>query len=197
MTSNLIQVFDRYLKKFNLTYHMRKIFFVFSIIALIMLVSSSVFATAPAPSPKCYIEGTIQSAEFKEAYDEPCLTEEYGCATDMELSHPARYFFKIKIDFVSYVSGETDFVKCDDMLPLNTEQTIFINKDKVKSGDSFESGQKISGQVSSFWRKSFDSYELDMETKDSDAKTIMYIIIAVAVIIVLILIIYFLRKNKK
>jgi hypothetical protein len=184
---------------------MRKIFFVFSIIALLMLVSSSVFASAPAPSPKCYIEGTIQSVEFKEAYDEPCLTEKYGCPTDMELNHPARYFFKIKIDSVSYVSGETDFVTCDNMLPLNTEHTIFINKDKVKSGDSFESGQKISGQVSSFGGKSFDSYELeksitddkDAEPKDSDAKTIIYILIAFAALIVLILIIYFLRKNKK
>lgn len=139
---------------------MRKIFFVFIMLAAIIFVTNSVFASAPAPSPKCYIEGTIQSVEFKEAYNESCLTEEYGCPTDMEYYHPARYFFKIKIDSVSYVSGETDFVTCEDMLPLNTEQTIFINKDKVKMGDSFEPNQKINGQVSSFWGKSFDSYTL-------------------------------------
>ena len=116
---------------------MRKIFFVFSIIVLFALVSSSVFASAPAPSQKCYIEGIIQSVEFKDAYDEPCLTEEYGCRTDMELNHPARYFFKIKIDYVSHVSGDTDFVTCEDMLPLSEEKTIFINKDEVKASDSF------------------------------------------------------------
>jgi len=184
---------------------MRKIFFAFSIIALFVLVSNSVFANAPAPSPKCSIEGIIQSVEFKEAYNEPCLTKEYGCPTDMELQHPARYFFKIKIESVSYVSGETDFITCEDMLPLNTEQTIFINKEKVKIGDSFESGQKIKGQVSSFWGKSFDSYELeksttddkDIEPEDSDAKTGMYILIVIAIIVILILLIYFLRKNKK
>lgn len=137
---------------------MRKILFVVSLLAVVLLVSNSVFASAPAPSPKCYINGVIQSVEFKEAYNESCLTDEYGCPTDMELYHPARYFLKIKIIEVSYVSGEIGYVTCEEMLPLNTEQTIFINKDKVKTGDSFEPNQKINGQVSSFLGKSFDSY---------------------------------------
>ena len=178
---------------------------VFSIIALLILISNSIFAAAPAPSPKCYIEGTIQSVEFKDAYDEPCLTEEYGCPTDTELRHPARYFFNIKMNSVSYVSGDTDFVTCEDMLPLNTEKTIFINKDEVKISDSFKLGQNIKGQVSSFWEISFDSYELeesttdnkDMEPEDSNAKTGTYIIFAVAIIVIVALIIYFFRKNKK
>ncbi len=181
-------------------------FFIFSIFILLVLVSNSVFASAPAPSPKCNIEGIIQSVEFKEAYDEPCLTEEFGCPTDMELRHPARYFLNIKIEDVSHLAGETESVTCEDMLPLNTEQTIFINKDKVKAGDSFESGQKINGQVSSFWGKSFDSYNIvkstdktdaDVGLIDSDAKTRMYVIPALAIIIILIVVIYLLRKNKK
>jgi len=177
---------------------MRKIFFAFLIIALFVLISDSVFASAPPPSPKCNIEGVIQSVEFKDAYDEPCLTEENGCPTDMELNHPARYFFKIRIDTVSYASGETDFETCEKMLSLNTEQTIFINKNEVKEGDFFESGQKIRGQVSSFsGGKSFDSYEIDQFIDDSSAKIGIYVITTIVIIVLLVLLIYFLRRNKK
>ena len=91
------------------------------------------------------------------------------------------------------------------MYPLNIEQTIFINKDKVKTGDSFESGQRIKGQVSSFFGKSFDSYELqksttddkDIESENSDGTAGAFIVIVGAVILLLFIIIYFIRKNKK
>jgi hypothetical protein len=146
---------------------MKKIFILFSIIVSFTLTSKSVFASAPAPSPECYIEGIIQSVEVKEAYDEPCLVEKYGCPTDMELQHPARYFLKIRIDSVSYISGETKFTTCENKFPLNSEKSIFINKDKIKAGDSFGSGQKIKGQVSSFGNPSLDSYELESLPKDS------------------------------
>lgn len=184
---------------------MKKIFYVFSMIALFFLVGSFVFASPPATSPKCYIEGTVQSVEFKDAYDEPCLKEENGCPTDMELRHPARYFLAIKINTISYVSGDANFVTCENMLPLNTEKTIYINKDEVKTGDSFELGQKIKGQVSSFWGISFYLYELEksttddqeIEQEDTDVKTGVYIAVATTIIVGLLLVIYFLRKNQK
>ena len=82
---------------------MRKKFTVITILAVLILVTNSIFASPPAPTPKCYIKGTIQSVDFKEAYNESCLTEKYGCPTDMEVQHPDRYFLKIKISEVSYL----------------------------------------------------------------------------------------------
>ena len=124
----------------------------------------------------------------------------------MEYYHPARYFFKITMTEVSFVSGNADFTTCDEMYPLNSEQTIFINNEDVKSGDSFEQNQKIEGRVSSFWGKSFDSYQIIKSTDtdvnvekvtDSNSKIGTYIMMSLIAIILVIIIIFFLRKNKK
>jgi len=156
-----------------LAYNMRRIFLVFLILTLTVLVGNSVFASPPLPSPNCYIKGIIQSVEFKEAYEDPCLTGKYKCPTDIALSLPARYAIKIKIDSVAYDSGETKFITCETLFPLNAERTIFIKKDKVKAGDSFKSGQKISGRVTTYWYEGYlSSYILEDNfsqcTVDSD-----------------------------
>ena len=128
---------------------------------LVILTSMPVFASPPAPTPACSITGIIKSVEFKDAYDEPCLKEPYdGCPTDMELQHPARYFLDVSINSVTHVSGDTSFNTCQNMYPVGGVQKIFINKDKVKSGDTFMANQKIDGIVRSFWGESFDSYTL-------------------------------------
>ncbi|MCX6737095.1 MAG: hypothetical protein NTW73_03370 [Candidatus Parcubacteria bacterium] len=140
---------------------MKKILFVFSMIASFVLINNSVLAVAPLPSPNCNIEGIIQSVEFKEAYDDPCLTLPSRCPTDTLVNFPAGYYLKIKISSISYVSGETKYATCEALLPLNTERTFFIYKDDVKTGDSFKIGQKIKGLVYSWFRFVFKSYELD------------------------------------
>jgi len=127
---------------------------------LVILTSMPVFASPPAPTSACSITGIIKSVEFKDAYDEPCLKEPYGCPTDMELQHPARYFLDVSINSVTHVSGDTSFNTCQNMYPVGSVQKIFINKDKVKSGDTFMANQKIDGIVRSFWGESFDSYTL-------------------------------------
>lgn len=183
---------------------MKKNIVIFFILTF-FLASIFTFASAPPPSPKCEIKGIIQSVEFVDAYNASCLTEEGGCPTDTELIHPARYFFNIKINTVSYMSGETSYITCEELLPLNTYTSIFINKDKVNAEDFFEPGQKINGQVSSFWGISFDSYELEqntnkdtkIEVEDSDTQITSYILFGIIIISIftVLLIYYFKKKN--
>lgn len=131
-----------------------------------------VFASPPTPTPLCKITGAIKSVSFKDAYDEPCLKEPYGCPTDMELHHPARYYLDVAINSVSYISGETNFNTCENMYKVGNVKNIFINKDKVNTGDTFSVNQKIEGIVRSFWGSSFDSYTLTTETTKPVKQTI-------------------------
>ena len=149
----------------------RKWFFVIAFVAIIFG-AIPVFASSPAPTPVSYISGVIKSVEFKDAYDEACLNEPYGCPTDMELHHPARYFFDVSINSVSHVSGDTSFT-CQNMYSVGKVQKIFINKDKVKPGDTFSVNQKIDGIVRSFWGASFDSYTLGTITQPQPVKLII------------------------
>lgn len=147
----------------------RRWFFAVAFVAIIFG-AIPVFASPPAPTPVCQISGVIKSVEFKDAYDEACIKEPYGCPTDMELNHPARYFFDVSINSVSHVSGDTNFITCQDMYSVGKVQKIFINKDKVKSGDTFSVNQKIDGIVRSFWGASFDSYTLGTITQPQPVK---------------------------
>lgn len=147
----------------------RKWFFVIAFFAIIFG-AIPVFASPPAPAPACQISGVIKSVEFKDAYDEACIKEPYGCPTDMELNHPARYFFDVSINSVSHVSGDTSFITCQNMYSVGKVQKIFINKDKVKSGDTFSVNQKIDGIARSFWGVSFDSYTLGTITQPQPVK---------------------------
>lgn len=150
----------------------RKWFFVIAFVAVI-LGAIPVFASPPAPTPTCQISGVIKSVEFKNAYDEACIKEPYGCPTDMELNHLARYFFDVSINSVSHVSGDTSFNTCQNMYSVGKIHKIFINKDKVKSGDTFSVNQKIDGIVRSFWGASFDSYTLRTITQPQPVKLIV------------------------
>lgn len=147
----------------------RKRFFV---IAFVVIIFDAIpaFASPPIPTPVCQINGVIKSVEFKAAYYEACFKELYGCPTDTEFYHPARYFFDVSINSVSHVSGDTSFATCQNMYSVGKVQKIFINKDKVKSGDIFSLNQKISGIVRSFWGASFDSYTLGTITQSQPVK---------------------------
>jgi len=132
-------------------------------VGMVILSYTPVFASPPVPTPICQITGVIKSVTFKDAYNEPCLEEPYGCPTDTELRHPARYYLDINITSVSYISGETNFNTCENMYPAGSMKKIFIGKDKVNIGDTFSVNQKIEGIVRSFWGSSFDSYSLKPE----------------------------------
>lgn len=128
--------------------------------AAITLSYAPVFASVAAPGALCRITGVIESVTFKDAYNESCLKEPYGCPTDMELSHPARYYLDININSVSYISGKTNFKTCENTYPIGGAKNVFIDKDKVKVGDIFSANQKIEGIVRSSIGNSFDSYDL-------------------------------------
>lgn len=135
-----------------------------AVLAVGVLGGLAVFASPPLPTPICRIEGVIKSVEFKDAYNDPCLKEGASqltfCPTDTELYHPARYFFDISVSSVGYVSGEMSSLTCENMYPIGKIKNIFIDKDKVKTGNIFSINQKIAGAVRSFWGASFDSYSL-------------------------------------
>jgi len=133
--------------------------------ALFFLASAGIaegtaLASPPMPTPICNVSGAIISATFIKASVEPCVNEPYGCPTDMQTNHPARYELDVKISSVKYASGATDFTKCEDMYQVGSEQTIYITKDDVKNNDQFSAGQIIEGEVRSFWGYSFESYHL-------------------------------------
>lgn len=138
----------------------RLIFFGF-IASLVFLkfLERTVLASPPAPAPKCNIEGAIEDVRFEKAYELPCVKTN-NCPTDTQLSYPNRYYLSVNIHEVSFKDGDTRFQTCSSLYPLNSLQEIFINEDKVITGNSFEKGQQIEGVVSSFWGHSFDSYQI-------------------------------------
>lgn len=136
------------------------IFFVF-LLGLGFLASgiTRVFASPPAPAPKCFVKGVIQKVRFEKAYELPCVKTK-SCPTDIQLSYPNRYYLSVNIHEVSFKGGDTRFQTCASLYPQNSLQEIFINEDKVIAGDSFKKDHQIEGVVSSFWGYSFDSYQI-------------------------------------
>lgn len=129
-----------------------------------------VFASPPAPTPKCYIKGIIQDVRFEKAYENPCVKNN-SCPTDVQLSYPDTYYLSVKIQNISFKEGETRFQTCDSLYPHDSTQEIFVIKDRVKMGDSFSNNQSIEGTVSSFWGKSFDSYNISASLINNPEKS--------------------------
>lgn len=141
-----------------------KIFFVFLFVLGFWASGiTKVFASPPAPAPKCFVKGVIQKVRFEKAYELPCVKTK-SCPTDTQLSYPNRYYLSVNIHEVSFRDGDTRFQTCASLFPLNSLQEIFINEDKVIAGDSFKRDQQIEGVVSSFWGYSFDSYQITSVT---------------------------------
>ncbi len=120
-----------------------------------------VFASPPAPAPRCYIEGIIQEVTHMEASSDNTT----GGPTDRANDISERYVLKIIIDKISYVDGEKSFQSCDSLYPLGTTKEIVINKDKIINGTIPTVKQKITGTVSSFWWPSFDDYSVTSDNK--------------------------------
>lgn len=122
----------------------------------------SVFASPPAPAPKCYVSGVIQDVRFEKAHDNPCVKSN-SCPTDVQLSYPDTYYLSVKIQSVSLKDGDTRFQTCDSLYQTGSTREIFITKDKVKPGDVFGKGQVITGTAVSFWGNSFETYSIGDE----------------------------------
>lgn len=112
----------------------------------VIFVADSVFATAPPPSPTCKIEGEIISSIFKEASENICVSEG-NCPTDTPLQFPARQEIKVKVNKVSYVSGNESVVKCEDMYQVGTTGDYWIMQNNIVNGDKFTSSKLITASV--------------------------------------------------
>lgn len=121
---------------------MRKIFFVFSIIALFVLFSSSIFAVPAAPSPTCKINAEIIKVDYIKAY----FQEDNGLPCNAGGRNiPAKYLLKVKINDISPVIEEG--MTCEQLYPLNSVKTLTIFENQINSGDSFKENQLIDGNI--------------------------------------------------
>lgn len=124
---------------------------------------SKVFASAPAPAPKCNVEGLIKDVRYEKAYESECLKTN-SCPTDTQTKFPDLYYLTIKIEKVSYKDGDTNFQTCDGLFPINSIKEFNITASSLREGDILKNDQKIKGVVSSFWGHSFDSYQISSTT---------------------------------
>ena len=115
--------------------------------------ASKTFASPPAPTPRCYVEGIIQKVTYKDALNN---INPQG-PTDMATYIPERYELKILINKTSYIDGES-FQSCDSLYPIGVVKEIVINKDKITNNTIPAVKQKITGTVRSFWWATFDNY---------------------------------------
>ncbi len=140
---------------------------------LVSFSNNSVFASPPAPTPKCSITGLIENVRFEKAYENPCVKTK-SCPTDVQLSFPDTYYLSVKIQSVSLKEGDTRFRSCDSLYQTGFTQEIFITKDKVRSGDSFSKGQTITGTAVSFWGASFETYDISKSLVDNSVTDSRY-----------------------
>lgn len=128
--------------------------------------STLVFASPPAPAPKCYVSGVIQNVRFEGEHEAPCAKTN-SCPTDTQLSYPDTYYLSIKIQNVSLEGGDTRFTNCNSLYQVGSIQDIFVIQDKIKPGDVFSKGQMISGNVISFWGNSFETYSINPQLPET------------------------------
>ncbi len=141
-----------------------KLIFIFLfVLGLFGREDTKIFASPPAPAPKCYVEGVIKDVRFEKAYESECLKTN-SCPTDTRTKFPDLYYLTIQIDKVSYKDGNTNFQTCDSLFPINSIKEFNIVASSLKEGDIFRNDQKIEGIVSSFWGHSFDSYQITSVT---------------------------------
>lgn len=130
---------------------MKNVFFA----VVVLLYSLQSFGlTPPPPSPKCSVKGKIKEVQYLEA-DKISLSP--GLAP-----LPARYSLLIKIEHTTYVEGDTSLVTCDKLFPKDSLQKITVFKERIHSGDSFQTGQSILGDVKESFvgGRYFHSYQI-------------------------------------
>lgn len=133
---------------------------IFISLIIYLSITNLIYASPPPPAPKCSIVGTIKAVRFEPSFEDPCL-KQGRCPTDMELTHPERYYLSVGIDKVSTIGSDTKYFTCEKLFPLNSIREIFINKDKVINNNIFEKGQNIAGVVSTFGNSKFESYRIN------------------------------------
>lgn len=123
----------------------------------------------PWDDPVCKISGTVESVVFEDEYNNPCLDliSPFGplCPTDTTLHLPERYALDIKIKNVSLIKEGTGVSSCEDIFQINKVKKFYIDKDKIKSGDSFSGNQEIEVVNNPSSSNFLDSYVLKMDKK--------------------------------
>lgn len=205
-TSNLL------LKKLN-TGSLRKTTTIIFTLALVLLIVSPVSASR-APFDiygKCNIEGTIKTANFEEAYEDPCVKDN-NCPVAITTERPERYVLSINIDTLSCTPGETDNPHTyESQFRLNEENKIELYLMDVKEGDQFQSGDRIRGIVESIdLAHTFTSYELEKPVEginsdkignqknivDNPQENKNYISVIVVSAIVTLLVVFYILKRR-
>lgn len=126
-----------------------------------ILFSVKIFASAPAPSPKCDVVGVIENVRFEAAYNNPCIRLN-NCPTDVQTVFPDRYYLTVKVQSVAYREGDVTIVACNDLYQVGQSQEFLINKSAVNENDVFGVGQTISGTAISFGDKLFETYSIGL-----------------------------------
>lgn len=124
----------------------------------------SVFASPPAPTPICRVQGVIKGVTLKQADPPPCLDLSV-CPTDPPAPRPERYELSISVNSVNYISGTTEFNTCEANYPIEGRRDIFVPKDAVRPDESFAVGQKIEIVTGSSWGAGANSYKLISSSK--------------------------------
>jgi len=121
---------------------MKKIFFVFSIFAFIILFSTSIFAAPAAPSPVCKINAKIIKVDYIKAH----FQEDKLLPCNPGGRIPAKYLLHVRINSVSSVTSD-DGIDCTKLYPINSVQTLTIFESNIKRGNVFRENQIIEGSI--------------------------------------------------
>lgn len=96
-----------------------------------------------APEPRCEITAEIKTVVLQPAWEADCLSTG-GCATDMVTNTPESYILTVQIQNVQYLDGESPSgLTCEDLFPLESEESFAIATTAVTEDDAFEAGQTI------------------------------------------------------
>ena len=110
----------------------------------VILLAGFVLASEIAPSPTCKINAQIQNVSYKEAYYQEDI-DGRPCIAGGEKT-PAKYLLKVKISGVSTVNDE-GYETCEELYPINTEQTLTIYKSEIESAHTFEKDEFLEGNI--------------------------------------------------
>ncbi len=146
---------------------MRKILLAFSVGVLLLAVSGSVSASRVAfdATGSCDIEGTIISASFHEAFEDPCVKDNNCPVGAFVPERGARYVLSVYIESLSCVpsEGPADGPNSyKNQFQLNENNEIVLDQLLAKQGDIFEQGDRISGTVQLIqYNNTFVAYNLE------------------------------------
>lgn len=145
---------------------MKKLILLTGLIAILIVIGYVKVAKAIPPplSPACFIKGIIEDVKCYKNKGVPCVEEEKA-VSDI-------YHLTIKIEEVSYISGDTTIWTCEGTFPLNSSQEVYIYESSKKPEDIFQINDIIKGNIGQAYTKEFNSYVLEKASIQNGEETI-------------------------